>query len=117
MGPTTNNLKLVFGGGAFMRPDKWTEDIMAELLDYLEKEGINIIDTAEGYGASEAIIGKSGAASRGFEIDTKVTGGLSSDVRATKENVIKAGEQSLEKLAVDQVRIVCLECCAFFLAS
>ncbi|OKL63191.1 hypothetical protein UA08_01880 [Talaromyces atroroseus] len=105
MAPTANNLKIVFGGGAFMVPDGWTEEKLTELLDYLEKEGIDTIDSAEIYGESESMIGKSKAAARGFYIDTKVSGGLVPTVRATKETVIKSGEESLRKLAADQVDI------------
>lgn len=110
MAPTTNNLKIVYGGGVFIPPKEWSDEELDELFTFLEQQDIKEIDTSEGYGQSEAILGRCKAASRGFLIDTKVSAGLSTTVRATKENVLKAAEESSKKIGTDQV-CICLWCC------
>jgi aryl-alcohol dehydrogenase-like predicted oxidoreductase len=94
-----NGIKIVFGGAAFISGHTVAD--VEEWLKTLEELGIDTIDTAEGYGASELLLGQAGAAAR-FTIDTKVASGFG-DTPATKEVVIKAGEASLQKLKTDTV--------------
>lgn len=101
---TTNNVKLIYGGAVFNTHFGSTAAKVGEVLDYLEKEGITTIDTSEVYGDSEELLGAANAASRGFVIDTKLGGGLSR-VESSKENVVRAAEESLKKLGTDAVRI------------
>ena len=98
----TSNLKVVFGGGAFIS-DSSLEHV-TEILDGLEKAGVYAIDTAQVYGESESLLGQAKASARGFQFDTKVAGGLFPTVHSTKDYVVKAGEESLEKLGTKQVR-------------
>lgn len=99
---TINNVKIIYGGGGLANYAGHTASTVAEVLDYLEKEGIKTIDTSEIYGDSEELLGQTKAASRGFIIDTKIGGGLS-PVEASKANVLKAAEESLKKLNTDHV--------------
>lgn len=104
--PTTNNLDVIYGGGSFASfasNNGLTGESVAEVLRFLHEHGITRIDTGQAYAGSEEMLGKAKAGELGFEIDTKVAGGLYKDVRHTKDVVIKAGEESIEKLGVDQV--------------
>lgn len=103
MAATTNNLKLIFGGGGFSSSYGFTQEKVIEVLGYLKKQRITSLDTGQVYGESETMIGEAKASSLGFDIDTKVAGGLSPHVHHTKDIVIKAGEDSLKALGVDQV--------------
>jgi aflatoxin B1 aldehyde reductase len=90
-------VKIVFGGAAFgAAVDFSTPEQVEDALNVLEKEGIKAIDTAQAYGTSEEMLGKTGAAAR-FVIDTKYPGGLTPN-DATKETVIAGGRESLKKL-------------------
>lgn len=97
---STNNVKIVFGGAAFVEGP--VEDVTS-WLNTLESAGIKDIDTAQVYGQSETLLGKAGAASR-FNLDTKVSSGVGPD-RATADFVLKSGQESLKKLQTDSVRM------------
>lgn len=105
MTPTTNNLKIVYGGASFNSGYGSTINDIGNVLDFLKQEGISTIDTGQAYGDSEDLIGGAKAASRGFTLDTKVAGGLWPTVHCTKETVIKSGEESLKKLDTNQVDV------------
>ncbi|EED13755.1 aldo/keto reductase, putative [Talaromyces stipitatus ATCC 10500] len=73
---------------------------------YLSDHGIQTIDTAEIYLGSEELLGAASAVSLGFTIDTKVGHGAGgSTTPATKENVIRSGEASLNRLKTNQVDV------------
>lgn len=95
-----NNVKIVYGG-FFVKYRGHTVETVEEVLQYLEKEGIQTIDTAEIYGESEEFLGMAGAATR-FTIDTKFSGGLSR-LEPTEENIVKSCEDSLKKLKTNSV--------------
>jgi len=95
-----NGLKLVFGGAAFIK-DVTLEGV-TEWLKTLEDLNITVIDTAQGYGASEELLGQAGAASR-FTIDTKQSSGFGGPP-STKEFIVSSGKTSLEKLQTESVR-------------
>ena len=95
---SANGIKIVFGGWIF---HTGSVDETTEWLKILSEVGIKIIDTAQLYGASEEVLGKTGAASR-FTIDTKALGGFGPEL-TTKDAVIKAGNDSLAKLKTDAV--------------
>lgn len=103
MAPTTNNVKIIFGGAAFNTNYGSTADKVSEVLAWLEKEGIKTIDTSEVYGDSEELLGAANAAGKGFIIDTKIGGGLAG-VKSSGERVVKAAAESLRKLNTDSVR-------------
>jgi len=92
-------------GGASIRFDAERKDDTAinAVLDVLETEGIKRIDTAQIYGNSEEYLGKVKASSR-FTIDTKVGGALRPGT-ATKEGVVKAAKESMQKLGTNKVDV------------
>ncbi|TLD33448.1 hypothetical protein PspLS_01552 [Pyricularia sp. CBS 133598] len=94
----TNGIQIAFGGAAFVQG---TVEETKSWLDTIEKTGIKIIDTAEAYGQSEALLGAAGAPSR-FTIDTKVLGGIGPNP-STAEVVIESGKKSLKNLGTDKV--------------
>jgi aflatoxin B1 aldehyde reductase len=107
---TTSIPKLIFGGAAistglsFSTPEQATQ-----LLDLLEQEGIQQIDTAQLYGNSEEFLGSLKAGDR-FIIDTKHVGGWV-EGSSSREEVVKRGEESLKKLGVEKV----CSCAPFYL--
>ncbi|KAG7293660.1 hypothetical protein NEMBOFW57_003715 [Staphylotrichum longicolle] len=96
-----NGIKLIFGGAAFIKGV--TLEGVTEWLRTLENLNITGIDTAQGYGASEELLGKAGAPSR-FTIDTKQSSGFGGPP-STKEWVVESGKASLEKLRTDSVDV------------
>lgn len=105
MSVTTNNLKLIFGGAVFSSEYGFNPETVVETLHSFHHQEFSSIDTGQAYGDSETLLGKAKASSMGFEVDTKVAGGLWPHVHHTKEAVIKAGEDSVKALGVDQVRL------------
>ena len=96
---TTNGVKLVFGSSPFL--GNATVDDVTRWLKALDDLKIDTIDTAQGYGQAEALLGKAGAASR-FIIDTKQSSGFSGPP-STKEFIVESGKASLQKLQTDSV--------------
>lgn len=88
---TTNGISIIFGGACFVES---TVEEVDSWLNVLERASIKNIDTAELYGQSQFLLGKTGAPSR-FTIDTKVPGGLGGDL-STAEAVFQSGKRSLE---------------------
>lgn len=78
-----------------------TTDEIRYGLDVLRELNCTELDTAQGYPMSEELLGKAGAAD-GFVIATKCSLPFGPTV-ATKDEVIKAGKESLEKLKVKSV--------------
>lgn len=109
MAPTTNNVKIIFGGAVFSTQYGFTVDKVNEVLSWLEKEDIKTIDSSEVYGDSEELLGAANAAAKGFAIDTKIGGGLA-HVASSGERVVEAAEESLRKLNTDSVRSFPLPC-------
>ncbi|KAI6456290.1 hypothetical protein MCOR15_007299 [Pyricularia oryzae] len=97
---TTNGISIIFGGACFVES---TVEEVDSWLNVLERASIKNIDTAELYGQSQFLLGKTGAPSR-FTIDTKVPGGLGGDL-STAEAVFQSGKRSLE-LGADKVDIL-----------
>jgi diketogulonate reductase-like aldo/keto reductase len=92
-----NDIKIVFGGGAFIAGDAYEgNDKLSKFLDVIEELKIGTIDTAAGYGDSERLLGQNNAASR-FTIDTKFSAGFT-ETPSSKDDIIKTGKESLEKL-------------------
>ncbi|RAO64522.1 uncharacterized protein BHQ10_000534 [Talaromyces amestolkiae] len=104
MAPTTNNVKIIFGGAVFSTQYGFTVDKVNEVLSWLEKEDIKTIDSSEVYGDSEELLGAANAAAKGFAIDTKIGGGLA-HVASSGERVVEAAEESLRKLNTDSVDV------------
>jgi aflatoxin B1 aldehyde reductase len=93
--------QIVFGGGLFGAAPQWsTAEQVEEFLQVLERNNVKAIDTAQIYSTSEDLLGQTNASKR-FIIDTKFAGGFSGG--SSKEQVIKVGNESLQKLATDSV--------------
>lgn len=97
-------LTVVFGGGSFGNRDPFIkpEDV-EKCYSILLKHGTTNIDSAQLYGASEATLGTSKAGER-FTIDTKWLGGWQGPW-STRENIVKTGQESIQKLGVKQVDV------------
>jgi len=98
----TNGVKLVFGSSPFLGPNVTVDDVTS-WLKILEDLKIDTIDTAQGYGQAEELLGKAGAASR-FTIDTKQSSGFGGPP-STKEFIVESGKASLQKLQTDSVDV------------
>lgn len=93
-------------------PSLQDETVVSQFFDVLNEGGISQIDTAARYppdnhGASERMIGRVKAASKGFIINTKVLfAGQSSDGTLSKEAVRKSTANSLEVLGTNKLGIL-----------
>jgi aflatoxin B1 aldehyde reductase len=97
-----SHAQIVFGGGTFGTTPEWSNlEKVEEFLQVLERTNVTTIDTAQIYGASEELLGQTKAAKR-FIIDTKLGGGFAPG-SATKDQAIKTGDESLQKLDTDSV--------------
>ncbi|KAF9886721.1 hypothetical protein FE257_011098 [Aspergillus nanangensis] len=65
-----HQIKIIYGG-IFVKARGWTPEGVREVLNFLENEGIKVIDTAASYPDSEELLGIADAGAR-FTIDTKV---------------------------------------------
>ncbi len=90
------------GGGTFgfgfTDPEK-----VAKALDILTAGGVRLIDTAQGYGESESVLGSADADKRGFIISTKDSSALGG--RYNGKDVEDNAMKSLAKLRASQVDI------------
>lgn len=91
------SIKVVFGTAGAL----FNDDNAPEIYKALEEGGCGVLDTAQLYTGKEEVIGRTGGAKR-FVIDTKDVGGFEAK-SATKDTVIKRGEESIKKLGTDQV--------------
>jgi diketogulonate reductase-like aldo/keto reductase len=99
---SANGIKIAFGGGLWLNVS--VEEVTG-WLDVINEVDIKIIDTAQVYGASEELIGKTGAPSN-FTIDTKLPGAWS-DKPSTKDGVIELGKACLKRLNTESVSETC----------
>lgn len=106
---TTTNaatmVKTIFGG--FPLSDQAyfkTHEQRTEVIEILIKNGIKNIDTARIYPGSQEAIGKL-EKRKEFTIDTKLPGGFGPGT-ATKENVIKDAQDSLDTVNIEQFDIL-----------
>ncbi|RHZ70015.1 hypothetical protein CDV55_104331 [Aspergillus turcosus] len=100
----SSHAQIVFGGGLFGAAPEWsTAEQVEEFLQVLERNNVKTIDTAQVYGTSEELLGQTNAPKR-FVIDTKFGAGFIPG-GSTKEQVIKAGDESLQKLRTDSVDV------------
>lgn len=97
-------IKVVFGGGAFPHGVFADAKVQAEALDNLQKEGVNVIDTARLYPGSEEAIGKLEGRTN-FIIDTKLKGGFAKGTNS-KDDVIRDVDDSLKTLRIPQIDIL-----------
>ncbi len=94
-----SGIKLVFGGATITSGATFgKEEDIKELYDVLEAGGCKAIDTAQLYGDSQELLGKTKAGDR-FAIDTKWLGGAVPG-SLTPENVVAGAKDSVQKLDV-----------------
>ncbi|KAK0756319.1 hypothetical protein N5P37_011234 [Trichoderma harzianum] len=108
MSPPTQPVAAVFGGTRIGNRELFMPHTQLEtFLTTLAQHHVTKIDTAQAYGNSEVTLGRIQAGSR-FLIDTKWSPSSwteSSTPWATSERIIRSAEESIYKLAVDQIDI------------
>ncbi|OJJ48557.1 hypothetical protein ASPZODRAFT_150759 [Penicilliopsis zonata CBS 506.65] len=97
-------MDVIFGAGSIGYTGRDSPEDVVQILDLLRREGVSRIDTAQGYGASEELLGKAGVVARGFSIDTKYSG-VMSPTPSSREGLIAAAEESLRKLNASKVDV------------
>lgn len=106
MSPPTRPVAAVFGGTRIGNRELFMPNTQLEtFLTTLAQHHVIKIDTAQAYGNSEVTLGRIQAGNR-FVIDTKWSPSSwteSSTPWATSERIIRSAEESIYKLAVDQV--------------
>jgi len=101
---SSQGLKVVFGAATLGNREPWDSPEYAEkAFKIMLDNGCNTLDSAQLYGESEKFIGQVKAGDK-FVIDTKWKGGFQPGL-AAKENIVKTGKESIEKLGVKQVDI------------
>lgn len=104
--PPTQPVAAIFGGTRIGNRELFMPHTHLEtFLTTLARHNVTKIDTAQAYGNSEVTLGRIQAGSR-FVIDTKwspLSWTESSTAWASNERIIRSAEESINKLAVDQV--------------
>ncbi len=101
-------------GGAEIGFESVTAEIVAQLLNSALDAGLNVIDTAECYEASEELIGKTVSHRRGeYFLFTKVghPHGIGSEDWSTA-SILQSIERSLRRLNTDRLDLVQLHSCS-----
>ncbi|KAK4893102.1 hypothetical protein LTR27_008442 [Elasticomyces elasticus] len=100
----SESITVVFGTAAIgSNPIFGSSDVVQQLYAILDEHGVKIIDSAQLYGNSEAILGDTQAGDK-FTIDTKWQGGFKPG-NLKKQNVIVTARESIERLRVKQVDV------------
>lgn len=105
---------LGFGGAEIGMENVEAETVEALLKTALDA-GLNVIDTAECYGTSEEMIGKTVSSRRKeFYLFTKVghPHGMESAANWSKDSILQSVERSLQRLQTDHVDLVQLHSCS-----
>jgi aryl-alcohol dehydrogenase-like predicted oxidoreductase len=115
LGKTDMDVSVLGFGGAEIGYEKVSPETVAELLNGALDIGVNVIDTAECYHASEEKIGRTISHRRDeFFLFTKCghPHGLESGANWTQPSILQSIERSLERLKTDRVDIVQLHSCS-----
>lgn len=111
MAPIPQPVAIVFGGTRIGNRELFMLDTHLEtFLTTLTLHHVTKIDTAQAYGNFEATLGTIQVGNR-FIIDTKwspPSWNKSSTPWATKDRIIRSAEESIQKLAVNQVSLASL---------
>ncbi|PKL76298.1 MAG: aldo/keto reductase [Candidatus Melainabacteria bacterium HGW-Melainabacteria-1] len=100
-----------FGAGQLGSPELTDSDIV-RLFDALRESGVNLIDTARGYGLSEARIGANLPGPRdAWVISTKIGYGVPGVPDWTRDCILQGVDQALRTLRTDYLDIVHLHSC------
>lgn len=108
-GPTVSALGF---GAMHINDERASEAEAGALLNQVLDEGITLIDTARGYGLSEARIGRHLAHRRGeFVLSTKVGNGVEGVPDWTYDCIVQGVERALRLMKTDWLDIVHLHSC------
>ena len=113
-GKTGMQVSILGFGGTEIGQEGVEEATVARLLGAALDAGLNVIDTAECYGRSEEMIGKSVARRRAeFFLFTKCghPHGLESAANWSRASILESIERSLQRLRTDHVDLVHLHSC------
>lgn len=95
-------INVIYGGASIgMFPPYNDPEYNKQAFQILQAHEVKIIDTAQAYGESEKALGELKAGDT-FTIDTKWPGGVPPGW-ATKDNILRTGKESVQKLGVKQV--------------
>ena len=99
-------------GAMHINDERTSEDEAGALLNHVLDEGINLIDTARGYGLSEARIGRHLAHRRqDFVLSTKVGYGVEGVPDWTYDCIVQGVERALRLMKTEWLDIVHLHSC------
>lgn len=114
LGATGMKVSILGFGGAEIGFEQASEDSVNSLLNEAIDEGLNVIDTAECYMNSEALIGRAISGRRSdFYLFTKCGHGLDPTMPAwTAPEIEKSIERSLTRLNTDYVDLIQLHSCS-----
>ncbi len=113
-GKTGMQVSVLGFGGAEIGLEGAAEATVAELLGKALDAGLNVIDTGECYGESEALIGRTVSQRRDdFYLFTKVghPHGMESGANWTTASILESIERSLQRLRTDRLDLVHLHSC------
>ncbi|KAI5193571.1 hypothetical protein AUEXF2481DRAFT_31281 [Aureobasidium subglaciale EXF-2481] len=91
-----SGIKTIFGGAGVGRGAFQTVEDCHEVFKTLKAYGVETIDTAQLYGASEQVLGEAKAGEQ-FIVDTKTPGGFNPQAN-TKDAILENGHESSKKL-------------------
>jgi hypothetical protein len=113
-GKTDMQVSILGFGGAEIGLEEADEATVARLLGSALDAGLNVIDTAECYGRSEEMIGRTVADRREeFYLFTKCghPHGMESGANWSRDSILESIERSLQRLRTDRVDLVHLHSC------
>ena len=112
LGATGLHVTTLGFGAMHLNDERVSEDYAGHLLNEVLDAGINLIDTARGYGLSEERIGRHLAHRRGeFVLSTKVGYGIPGFADWTFECIVAGVEAALGRMHTDVLDIVHLHSC------
>ena len=113
-GRTGMRVSVLGFGGSEIGLEGADKTTVAQLLGKALDAGLNVIDTAECYGESETLLGKTASERRGeFYLFTKVghPHGMESGANWTPKSILESIERSLQRLRTDRLDLVQLHSC------
>ncbi len=114
-GKTDMQVSILGFGGAEIGLEGAEEATVAQLLGAALDAGLNVIDTAECYGNSEEMIGKTVSQRRDdFYLFTKCghPHGMESGANWSRDSILESIERSLQRLRTDHLDLVHLHSCS-----
>jgi aryl-alcohol dehydrogenase-like predicted oxidoreductase len=115
LGKTDMDVTVLGFGGAEIGLENVSPETVEALFKSALDAGLNVIDTAECYGTSEELIGKTvGNRRKDFYLFTKVghPHGMESAANWSRDSILQSIERSLQRLQTDHVDLVQLHSCS-----